>query len=347
MSSDIGELLREGIERATASEQFHPGLATRARQRHHRRVLTVRAAAVTGTAAMAAVAVLAATTGGALPQPPGGVTAQTTAYVVNHTERALAAAGRGGLVERVATGPSRTIPWVEADALVPGPPSKLHHDRRTLVPRRLDSLKIVRTTTWYYRGRVRVRGFAHGGQAALDIGPSNLARSRDPQQPSQPIAVDPHARQWFHPLRTLPSAPIEPLTCKQGTDWLGGTAADPAQYVALIRKALACGLFRADGQQQVNGTDALRLVATPRLIRQLHGEAGDIGRGVTLWVSAKTFLPTRLALGPGEGTTDFGWLRPTPANLALLTVKIPAGFHEVRLPAGTTLIWAAGPHAHP
>jgi hypothetical protein len=61
MNSDLGELLREAIDRATDGERLHPSLATRARQRHHRRTLTVRAAAVTGTVAVAAVAVFAAT----------------------------------------------------------------------------------------------------------------------------------------------------------------------------------------------------------------------------------------------------------------------------------------------
>jgi hypothetical protein len=41
VNSDLGELLREAIDRATAGERLHPSLATRARQRHHRRTLIV------------------------------------------------------------------------------------------------------------------------------------------------------------------------------------------------------------------------------------------------------------------------------------------------------------------
>lgn len=50
----------------------------------------------------------------------------------------------------------------------------------------------------------------------------------------------------------------------------------------------------ACGHQIVDGVDALRLAASPRLLRQLHGAASDTGPGVTLWVNAKTFLPVRL-----------------------------------------------------
>jgi hypothetical protein len=72
MNSDLGELLREGIDRATAGEKFHLSLAGRARQRHHRRMLTIRATAVTGIGAVAAAAVFTATiSAGGTPQPAG------------------------------------------------------------------------------------------------------------------------------------------------------------------------------------------------------------------------------------------------------------------------------------
>jgi hypothetical protein len=261
MNSDIGDLLREGIDRATADERVPPGLAARARQRHHRRTLTVRAAAATGTAAVAAAAVLAAVAGGT-PQPRGGGShALTTAYVVGHTEQALAAAGRGGLIYRV----SSPSPWEYAVASEP----RVSGHRSTM--RRLDSLKVVRTTTWFYRGRTRIQGFAADGQVAIDIGPST--QSRGPQPPARIIAVDPNARQWFHPLSLFAEVGTYPgpLTCGRD-DWLAGPALSSAKYAALIRKALSCGQFRADGQQWINGARALRLAGTPRLLRQLRGD---------------------------------------------------------------------------
>jgi hypothetical protein len=343
MNPDLGELLREGIERATAGERLHPGLAGRARQRHHRRTLTVRAMAVTGTAAVAAAAVFAATAAGSSPQQGGGLPAQATAYVMSHTEQALAAAERGNLVERVTATPPRIIPWGEV-LVVHTPSGKL---------RRINSLRMVRATSWSYRGRTRTLGFGPGGRVAIDVGPSTAARPRGPQAPPRTIAVDPNARRWFHPFRMLTSVPPGPLTCgNQGADWAAaeGGGQTPAEQTALISKALACHMFRLAGRQHVDGVDAVRLVATPRLLREIHRgkgvkdgrfwEAGVVGPGVTLWVNSKTFLPVRLTLSPGE-RADFGWLKPTAANLATLIVKIPAGLREVRLPAGATLWWEA------
>jgi hypothetical protein len=342
MNSGIGDLLREGIDRATAGERVPPGLAARARQRHHRRALTVRAAAVTGTAAVAAAAVFAAAAGGT-PQPRGGgLRALTTAYVVGHTEQALAAAEREGLIYRVSLDPS---PWWEAVAVEPMVSGRRSKERR------LDSLKIVRITTWFYRGRTRIQGFAADGQVAIDLGPSTPTRSRGPQPPARIIAVDPNARQWFHPLTpsTLQGTYPVPHACNRRDDWLAGGALSSAEYAALVRKALSCGQFRADGQQRINGAPALRLAGTPRLLQHLRGdEWGHNGpRAVTLWVNAATFLPVRVTVSgwkiPDRTTTDFGWLKPAPANLAMLRVKVPAGLHEVLLPAGSLLMALARP----
>ena len=57
---------------------------------------------------------------------------------------------------------------------------------------------------------------------------------------------------------------------------------------------------------------------------------------------ARTALTScwRLVLSPVEHA-DFGWLKPTAANLVTLRVNVPAGLHEVRLPAGATVDWAA------
>ena len=342
MNSGIGDLLREGIDRATAGERVPPGLAARARQRHHRRILTVRAAAVTGTAAVAAAAVFAAAAGSGTPPPRGGgLHALTTAYVVGHTERALAAAEQGGFVYRV----SSISPWeyaVATEPMVSGHRSKM---------RRLDSLKVVRTTTWFYRGQTRVQGFAADGQVAIEIGTST--HSRGPQPPDHIIVVNPNARQWFHPLSLFAEVGTYPgpLTCGRD-DWLAGPALGSAEYAALTRKALSCGQFRADGQQWINGVRALRLAGTPRLLRQLRGDewGRDGPRAVTLWVNATTYLPVRVTVSgwkiPDRKTINFVWLKPTPANLAMLNVKVPAGLHEVQRPAGS-LLMALARHPRP
>lgn len=340
MNADLGELLREGIERATAGERLGPGLAGRARQRHHRRALTVRAAAVASTAAAAAAAVLAAAiaTGGS-PQPG----AETTAYVIGHTERALAVAERGSLIERVTATLPGMIARVGAVAVVVPAPRKVTPSVRKRDTRFLSSLPIVRTTSWSYRGQTRIEGFASGGRLAIDLGPAAPTRPGGPRPARGIIAVDPNAGKWYHRLQMSATFGTGRLTCgNQGLDWTaaGGGHLTPSEWTALISKALSCRLFQAAGHQQAGGVDALRLTATPRLLRELHGVAADIGPTVTLWVNPKTFLPVRLVLSPRE-RADFGWLKPTTANLATLRVTVPAGLHQVRLPAHARLMWAA------
>jgi len=144
------------------------------------------------------------------------------------------------------------------------------------------------------------------------MGPSTVTRPHGPQSPAHVIAVNPHTKRWFRPLPMPQRDPLGALTCQQGKDWRGGAATDnAAQYVALIKKALSCGLFQAD-EQGSNGTGVVRLVATERLLHQIYGKAGT-GHRVTLWVSAKTYLPVRLVLGPGlslASITNFAWLAP-------------------------------------
>ncbi|HEY3954615.1 MAG TPA: hypothetical protein VGM53_14675 [Streptosporangiaceae bacterium] len=341
MNADLGELLREGIDRATAGERIHPGLAGRARQRHHRRTFTVRAAAVSGTAAVAAAVVFAAAIGaGGSAQPGGRLQAQTTAYVAGHTERALAAAGRGNLIERVTATPPRGIAARAVAVRVPAP-GKPHGEP----VRHLSPLTITRTTSWSYRGLFRTQGFAPGGQLAIDEGPSAATRPARGQPAPGFIAVDPNAGKWYRPLR-LPAAAVHPgpSTCgNQGINWQPGNwKRTAAQWTVVISRALSCHLFRAAGHQRADGVDAIRLAATPRLLRQIPAKAWDITT-VTLWVNSKTFLPVRLMLAPGGGSDEFGWLKPTKANLARLRVKIPAGSREVRLPANATSFWEVVP----
>jgi hypothetical protein len=165
---------------------------------------------------VAAAAVFAAAAGSGTPPPRGGgLHALTTAYVVGHTERALAAAEQGGFIYRV----SSISPWeyaVATEPMVSGHRSKM---------RRLDSLKVVRTTTWFYRGQTRVQGFAADGQVAIEIGTST--HSRGPQPPAHIIVVDPNARQWFHPLSYSPRWGPGAAYLRED-DWLVGRSAQPS-----------------------------------------------------------------------------------------------------------------------
>jgi hypothetical protein len=89
--------------------------------------------------------------------------------------------------------------------------------------------------------------------------------------------------------------------------WLAG------DWPAFIKHALSAGAYRVAGYWMVDGINAIKLVAT-------QGSA-------VLFVDPATYLPVRWDMGGSQ--TDYQWLPPTPANLALLNEPIPAGFRQV------------------
>jgi hypothetical protein len=106
------------------------------------------------------------------------------------------------------------------------------------------------------------------------------------------------------------------------------------EIAAGLRKNLACGALSFKGMQQVDGINALKLVSVQR--SQLGPEKTLRSIITTIWVDPATYLPVRLTtqwtrlLVSVPMRLDFRWLPPTSANLALLTVRIPPGFTQVR-----------------
>jgi len=100
MSTDIEELLRQGMERATEDIRLPTGLGARAVRRHHQRRLTIRAAVAGGTAAATGAGLAVSGLVGA-GGPPGQqatgrsgiVTAAMVRHVVSVSSAALAKAG--------------------------------------------------------------------------------------------------------------------------------------------------------------------------------------------------------------------------------------------------------------
>jgi hypothetical protein len=92
-------------------------------------------------------------------------------------------------------------------------------------------------------------------------------------------------------------------------------------WPAFIRGELNCGEYAVDGRQWIGGIDAIKITGNGGLD--------------TLWVNPATYLPVRIVvtLRKVQIQTDFGWLAPTPANLAKLNVTVPAGFRQVPPPA--------------
>jgi len=106
------------------------------------------------------------------------------------------------------------------------------------------------------------------------------------------------------------------------------------EIAAGLRKNLACGALSFKGMQQVDGVNALKLVSVQR--SRLGPEKTLRSITTTIWVDPATYLPVRLTtqwtrpLVSVPMRLDFRWLPPTSANMALLTVRIPPGFTQVR-----------------
>jgi hypothetical protein len=97
------------------------------------------------------------------------------------------------------------------------------------------------------------------------------------------------------------------------------------EMAAQIRTEVACGLLKAAGTGVVDGVWTVKLTGIAAGLRQ------------TYCIDTTTYLPVRIvtaaadAGGDGE-QADVQWLPPTAANLAKLTVPIPAGFTEMPPP---------------
>ena len=97
-----------------------------------------------------------------------------------------------------------------------------------------------------------------------------------------------------------------------------------ASVVQLLHAAISCGTLTKAGQQRVDGVEATKLTSSSgSLISE------------TIWVNPITYLPVRVVIRSAAGssaaqqTADITWLKPSAANLAVLTVSIPAGFRQV------------------
>ena len=339
MNSDLGELLREGIDRQAAGTSLRPGLAARAFHRH-RRLIAIRTATVGGTAIVAAAAVLTATIGANGAPPRGESNIQTTAYVVSRAEQALAAVERGNAIQEVRAHAPTADRGRFAATLAWSWPMMRNVDVRNLHGPDL-SVQFQRFTSWYYRGRTRIAGYGADGSLVFQAGPTTTTPPSGRQPAPRVVAIDYHRRLLFQPI-SLGGPGTPRLSCHMGPDFLSGTPgaimkSSPAGWAAVVRKALSCGLFQVTGRQRIDGVPVIRLAATPRMNPHLATWKEQL----TLWINARSFLPVRLEWAHRKVpfyAADFSWLHPTPANLRALRVSVPAGIPEARLPAGRVLV---------
>jgi len=327
MSTNLQDLLREGLDRLTDGASVPDGLVRRAQQHNRQRRIKIRAGLAAGTALAVAAAVTVSLT--VTRAGPGSVPqrTQTLGDVVTRTERALATTadqGRAIQVVRV-TGRNQRFGLTAADAqetnLNPSPSQRLPGAHAAVIAQYMES--------WTYHDLTVAEGFSAAGRLVF-VNAIGLIRLHSGQQAvaNYGAAYPVHIR-WrtvFYGVSSFP--PKLRLTCQLGL---------PSQYPswhATIAKALSCGQFHLAGRQYVDGVDAMTLAGQP-----------ESGGRETLWVNPATYLPVRLTstLFAGLGqryqqlVADFRFLPPTQANLgalhaAIKRAPIPATFRP--LPAG-------------
>jgi hypothetical protein len=329
MSSNLQDLLREGLDRLTAEASVPDGLVRRAQQHNRQRRIRIRAAVAAGAAATAATAAISVSLAIGRSRPPTApLHTQTIADVATRTERALAAAADHGKAIQVIRTSSRNLPLgltvlgPHGAVQNPSPAQRLPGADAPVIAQHLMS--------WTYGDLYLQEGFSAAGQLVFvnANGPIRLRSGR--QVLANYGAAYPVHTRWRTVLGGLPGPTPSPgLSCQEGL---------PSEYPswrATIAKALSCGQFRLGGRQYVDGVDAMTLVGRP-------------GYGIreTLWVNPATYLPVRLSTTGGrqQVVTDFRFLPPTRANLAALRAAvrrapIPATFRL--LPPGY-LILAGG-----
>jgi len=100
---------------------------------------------------------------------------------------------------------------------------------------------------------------------------------------------------------------------------------------AALAHQVTHGLWRVTGRTQVNGQPVIELAET-RSVHYPH----YLPFPVLLWVNARTYLPVRMITGastPQMSQSDWYYLRPSAANMALLRVPIPAGYRQINGPS--------------
>jgi hypothetical protein len=329
MSRNVEELLRQGLDRATADAEVPASLLHRARHHTRRRREAIVGALAAGGAAIAAAATFAAAAA------PGvsahGLHGQTITYVATRAERALAHISQGRAIQY----DTRTITNSSFGLTVVNLAFNGTTGSTAQEPTVLSHLHASRLVAWTYRDQQLQQGYSAGGKLVFTatIGPVTDRQGKQVYEAYG--AAYPDRIQWHSPLVGGPDI-SDPLTC-------ANSGFDYPNWQQGITKALSCHVFALAGNQKVNGIDTIKLVRKPQY-----------GIGETLWVDPTSYLPVRITTTFQQGhkhpaiqTDNFRWLSPTTGNLAALHAAekrgaIPSGFKSlpstyVPLPgAGTT-----------
>ncbi len=311
MTTDIEQLLRDGMERSTRGLMVPAGLARKAARHLRRRQRRARVASAAGTAAaLTAGAVVAGATGAS--SPATGPRVPTAAYVVSRFERAAAAASDGRYIQYARgrysadAGSSPVVDgWVASAPTYPGYPWNTGS-----------------TVALSYAGLSRLYAAGPHGQPMFG--------ERITSAHGKPVttAVIYWNRTWWRmPGRNLAKTPARagprPRHVKFGMVTTDGMSPGIPSLRRMVKADLAHHVLRVAGHQRIDGVNTIRLVGIP---------------GNILWVNATNYLPVRFrfTLSSGYGgrpslvvQTDYRLLAPTPARLALLRLRVPHGFKRV------------------
>ena len=277
MSTDLQDLLREGLDRLTVGATVPDGLVGRAQQHNRQRRIRIRAAIAAGTAVAAAAAAVTVSLAASGNQPSNApVRTQTIADVASRTEQALAAAVDQGKAIQVTRMSSRNMPF---GLTVVGPQGGPQYPSPTQrLPGAHAAVTAQSMMSWQYRDLYLQEGFSAAGRLVFvnANGPITL-RSGKQVEGNYGAAYPVHVR-WRTVFGGV-SGPAPGLSCQNF----------PSEYPswrASISKALSCGLYRLSGRQWVDGVDAMTLVAEPR----------GMGFRDTMWVDPSTYLPVRTSV---------------------------------------------------
>ncbi len=310
MSRNVEELLRQGLDRATAGAEV-PGTLLRRARHHNRR----RREAIAGALAAGGAAIAAAATFAAMAAP--GVSAnalhgQTITYVTTRAERALAQLDPSQAIEQdTMTARNGYFNFTVLNTAPTG-------SGNPQVSGVLSTVRASSEVDWLYNGLLLQQGYSAAGQLVYTSteGPPGVSGAAYPAQV-----------RWHNPLTGGQSGPNPPLTCDRAVNGY-------PSWRQSIRKVLSCHLFSLDGNQSIGGVDTIKLVGKP-----ITAE-GETFRQ-TLWVDPKTYLPLRTSTTFTQPhhraatlTTTFRWLPPTQANLGALHAAeqrgaIPASFRSL------------------
>lgn len=256
-----------------------------------------RRRAITRAIAAAATAAVAGTAAAIILSGPAAPAPQTTAYLVSRVTQTLDAMPAGTILfNRTTYTPPGTGPGYYPQA------------------------------SWSARFRSRSEIFTQAGQLVTDS-QNTLTRTT-----GTTVQVNYQNKTWWRAVTPPPPGmnfgPVPPTkwTCASANP--ASITSNPADMAGQLRTELSCGELKAAGRGTVDGVAAVKLT----------GNADGAGWSMawTYWVNAASFLPVRVMTEwnrrPPVMQDDLQWLPPTAANLAKLTVPIPAGFTQVHPP---------------